>query len=432
MMRVSPLLVILIAALGPVVAGAHQEDGFGIYFDPQAVAFTASPEVFVPRDVYLVLTHPLAPFDGFECTVTWSGAPIFLLSSALTAGGVDADPSANGYAVTAPTPYPVSGGVAVLASWQFVPTSPNPVAFYLGPATNPSLPGGLPVVTSGGVARLCPVSSCNTSLPLAWLYGSGPIDGLCFESDVNISAGMTVSTPGLPEVRIHGGTLSYATDGQDLALDFPAIVTTGSPYLMASFEHPDWEGGPRFRADLRAPYPFWSEYRTWPILVETDIAGTVTLRISDIGLADPPLLRDLQTGATRYFPGGGTYSFTNDGEPRSYRFELWEGEWTSLGGIVGVAEPANGAGVLTASPNPFNPRTTIRFALPHAGAARLAVYDLAGRLVRTLVDGSLPQGASEVVWDGRDAAGRSVATGAYVARLESGGIVATTGLGLLR
>jgi hypothetical protein len=83
-------------------------------------------------------------------------------------------------------------------------------------------------------------------------------------------------------------------------------------------------------------------------------------------------------------------------------------------------------------PNPFNPRTTIKFDLPADGAARLAVFDIGGRLIRTLVDESLAGGEHEAVWDGRDASGREVASGSYLARLQFGGKVETVRLGLVR
>ena len=83
-------------------------------------------------------------------------------------------------------------------------------------------------------------------------------------------------------------------------------------------------------------------------------------------------------------------------------------------------------------PNPFNPRTTVAFELPHAAHARLVLHDLAGRLVRVLVDGSLPAGAHQVAWDGRDAAGREAASGLYVARLAAGEARATLRLNLVR
>ncbi len=71
-------------------------------------------------------------------------------------------------------------------------------------------------------------------------------------------------------------------------------------------------------------------------------------------------------------------------------------------------------------PNPFNPRTTIGFSLPAAGAVRLQIFDMQGRLVRTLVDGDLPAGTHARVWDGTDDGGRQAASGMFVSRLAHG------------
>jgi hypothetical protein len=88
---------------------------------------------------------------------------------------------------------------------------------------------------------------------------------------------------------------------------------------------------------------------------------------------------------------------------------------------VGVEEPAPqlppAALLLTSAPNPFNPRTTLRFALETAGMVDLAVYDVSGRRVRALVSSPLSAGVQVVEWDGRDQDGRPVAAGIYVARL---------------
>jgi hypothetical protein len=72
-------------------------------------------------------------------------------------------------------------------------------------------------------------------------------------------------------------------------------------------------------------------------------------------------------------------------------------------------------------PNPFNPVTTVRFSLYRAGPAALRVFDVAGRLVRTLVSDDLPAGAYEVTWWGDDERGRPVASGVYYCRLEAAG-----------
>ena len=68
-------------------------------------------------------------------------------------------------------------------------------------------------------------------------------------------------------------------------------------------------------------------------------------------------------------------------------------------------------------PNPFNPRTTIRYQLGQAEQARLVVYNILGREVAELATGQHAAGWHEVVWDGRDRAGRLVASGVYLYRL---------------
>jgi len=69
-------------------------------------------------------------------------------------------------------------------------------------------------------------------------------------------------------------------------------------------------------------------------------------------------------------------------------------------------------------PNPFNPSTWISFELAQAGHVALTVYNMAGQEVRTLVDKELPAGIPYTAfWNGRDAGGRDVASGVYLARL---------------
>ncbi|MCH8837858.1 MAG: Ig-like domain-containing protein [Candidatus Marinimicrobia bacterium] len=70
-------------------------------------------------------------------------------------------------------------------------------------------------------------------------------------------------------------------------------------------------------------------------------------------------------------------------------------------------------------PNPFNPSTTITFTVPRRERVRLAVYDIMGRPVRTILTATIEPGRHQVIWDGRDGRGRSVATGVYIYRLET-------------
>ena len=73
-------------------------------------------------------------------------------------------------------------------------------------------------------------------------------------------------------------------------------------------------------------------------------------------------------------------------------------------------------------PNPFNPQTTIVFDMAQPAHAEVAVYDLQGSLVRTLVNESRESGRHEVVWNGTDNRGQRVASGVYMARMTTGNI----------
>jgi cytoskeletal protein CcmA (bactofilin family) len=83
-------------------------------------------------------------------------------------------------------------------------------------------------------------------------------------------------------------------------------------------------------------------------------------------------------------------------------------------------------------PNPFNPSTTISFAVPKAGEVSLKVYNLRGQLVATLHDEAIAAGRHQIVWDGKDRGGVLVASGIYVYRLEADGFVATKKLTLMK
>ena len=82
--------------------------------------------------------------------------------------------------------------------------------------------------------------------------------------------------------------------------------------------------------------------------------------------------------------------------------------------------PAGEGPVLAAPfPNPFRESATIAFSLPAESNVRVAVYDVTGRLVRTLLSESAAAGRHVHVWDGTDARGRTSAPGVYFVRLES-------------
>ncbi len=94
--------------------------------------------------------------------------------------------------------------------------------------------------------------------------------------------------------------------------------------------------------------------------------------------------------------------------------------------------PVPGAEVLAAAveawPNPFNPQTTVKFTNPVAGPVNVGIYDVQGRLIRTLVRADLAAGDHSRVWDGRAADGGRAASGVYFARMMAGDKVAGTKL----
>lgn len=91
----------------------------------------------------------------------------------------------------------------------------------------------------------------------------------------------------------------------------------------------------------------------------------------------------------------------------------------------GIDPPVDGPGrpitaLIRATPNPFNPSTTIHFEVARPGEVSIGVYDLTGRLVRSLVSREfLPAGPGQAVWDGRTGRGRMAPTGTYVVRMSS-------------
>ncbi|MCD4829590.1 MAG: T9SS type A sorting domain-containing protein [Candidatus Cloacimonetes bacterium] len=91
--------------------------------------------------------------------------------------------------------------------------------------------------------------------------------------------------------------------------------------------------------------------------------------------------------------------------------------WNGIDEEAAAATPA-----LSCSPNPFNPRTTVHYTLVQPCEVELAVYNVQGRRVCTLVEATLPAGMHQVDWGGLDAAGQPVASGVYLLRLEGPGV----------
>jgi len=92
-------------------------------------------------------------------------------------------------------------------------------------------------------------------------------------------------------------------------------------------------------------------------------------------------------------------------------------------GVSGASDPRPAARTIlyTNRPNPFSAETHIGFRLASAGPAELAIYDPAGRQVRSLISGPLSAGEHAVVWDGKDTQGHAVNAGIYFYELKTEG-----------
>lgn len=176
-------------------------------------------------------------------------------------------------------------------------------------------------------------------------------------------------------------------------------------------------------------------------------AGTVTARWETAAGSDPASFRLTAARGGESWPvahvekAPGLFEAV-DASPRlaaggtvTYTLEAREagGDWLLLRSQpVVVGTPPARTRLAAAFPNPFNPHCTLRFELAAPQPARLAVHDVAGRLVAVLAEGDFAEGPHEFIWNGRDGAGRAIAGGVYFARLTTPGHAETMKLVLLR
>lgn len=104
----------------------------------------------------------------------------------------------------------------------------------------------------------------------------------------------------------------------------------------------------------------------------------------------------------------------------AYGDQIGDALWRYDPAATAVSDRTPGRDVLLQNtPNPFNPQTRIAFELGQGKRVTLSVFDVQGKLVRTLIDRNLPSGHHEEVWDGRDANGQVQSSGVYFLKLRT-------------
>lgn len=121
--------------------------------------------------------------------------------------------------------------------------------------------------------------------------------------------------------------------------------------------------------------------------------------------------------------------FDHVGTTESYFIGAWNDPTV---GIDGGGLPAASRLQVSNYPNPFNPTTTVRVVVPEKGLVDAAIYDVQGRLVRTLDRGMRNPGALFLTWDGHSNTGNAVGSGVYFLRVQAGSNVATRKIVLLK
>lgn len=245
--------------------------------------------------------------------------------------------------------------------------------------------------------------------------------------------------------------------GHTLGLPHPADVPATSAAAPHSVMQTHWNY-PNYAPPTETPWGFLSferqtllanPFMKWGLPIRQSYAGCDVVNLPSSGAAPvaafaldaappPNTFHGINTSSGAAYSywmfGDGSTANTTDGlhtysTPGNYLVTL-----RSMAGnamvdtassplpIVGVSAQLGRVIALTPStPNPFARSTTCALELPASARVDLAVYEITGRCVRSLVSGSLDAGRWPVTWDGHDAEGRAVSAGVYFIRLRTGG-----------
>ena len=243
-------------------------------------------------------------------------------------------------------------------------------------------------------------------------------------------------TDWLPEALGGTGNLTYSVSGLPAGLSFDAATRTlsGTPSaatdgaVEVSYIVTD-EGGAsaflNFNITVNPPLSFGSfGFGKIVLTASHDLAKirefVVGQRVEDFALpAASPSRRPCQRAWRLTWP-----TRTIAGTPRAASEAVYTYTVTDANGATAALSLQTLPAAFSLAdnfPNPFNPATTIKYALPQAADMELTVYNVVGQVVRTLVAEHQSAGRYVVEWDAANDSGRSLSAGMYFYRLQAGG-----------
>lgn len=412
-----------------------QPDRVGIYFDTAATTNWMSGAQYPGATAYLILTNPVGAggfgIDAFECQVNLP-ANVLRMNTILQPGAICLGTLPEMY-VAWPVPV-LPSAVVVLASIGFVSFSGATGNWTVTPTqSTPTVPGAMVYGTSGlGDPRICVMQPSHVPTAVINPDLSFAVD--CQPDEAR--GAWRLSGPDGYQLNAQGDTTLSGLPFGNYTITWDATGVWAPPATSSTTRtHDQWSGACVFTGVYQQ-------------------RAQVIIATSPPGLDAPWFLMGpdgfwLQGTGDRTLPGiaPGTYTVIwtplegwQSPDPSSTTLTAavgstitFDGHYLSPSAVPGSDDTlAQAPHLLPARPNPFNPRTTLRFELPGAAHVRLEIFDLAGRRLRTLVSESLSAGPHEVVWDGLDARGCAAPTGNYLARLTTGMEARSVGLQLLR
>ncbi|MBD3386736.1 T9SS type A sorting domain-containing protein [candidate division KSB1 bacterium] len=175
----------------------------------------------------------------------------------------------------------------------------------------------------------------------------------------------------------------------------------------------------------------------WVTASETNNAGFY-VEYSDSEEGPFTRLNSQMIGGLGTDNNGRDYSFTDEsgevGEKRYYRLVDvdYNGNMMTHDVVSTTVTAPKEYALEQNFPNPFNPETTIKYKVKEAGIVNISIYNMAGQLVRTLVNRQMKPGSYDLVWNAKDNNGQHVSSGTYFYRMQANNFSKVQRMQLLR